>query len=99
MRAMSEDPEPLVTVVDSPVEIPLPVYLRSLQPHMMLKGWLLPVVFAVVTVSFWDWSGGKLDWAPHTHRFEAYCFGTVTVLCLAARLWVGWRVRRARAGQ
>lgn len=97
IRAMSDDSESPVPAVVAPVEIPLPRYLRSLLPHMALKGWVLPVVFAVITYMFWTYSNSKLDLAPKKHAFEAHCFAAVTVFFVLARLWVGWRVRRHQA--
>ncbi|WP_181649678.1 hypothetical protein [Streptomyces sp. WAC00263] len=82
-----------------PVEIPLPRYLRPLLPRMRLRGWLMPLAFAVVAFVFWDNSSRRLDQSPGRHAVEALCFAAVAVFFVLARLWVGWRVRRLQAGK
>ncbi|WP_406482623.1 hypothetical protein [Streptomyces sp. NBC_01615] len=95
---VSDDSESPVPVVAEPVEIQLPRYLRSLLPHMALKGWVMPLVFAVLAFAFWAYSTSQLDLIPKRHAFESYCFAAVAVFFVLARMWVGWRVRRPQTG-
>ncbi|MEW2621457.1 hypothetical protein [Streptomyces sp. NPDC048106] len=75
----------------------LPWFLRSLLPHMKLKGWLLPLVFALLALGFWALS--KQDPKPMTHAFEAFCFAVVSVFFVLAKRWVEWRVRHNSVGK
>ncbi|WP_331744899.1 hypothetical protein OG762_51210 (plasmid) [Streptomyces sp. NBC_01136] len=77
------------------VEIPLPAYLRPLLPHMRLKGWVMPLVFALLALAFWGYGHSHLDRTPRRHIFMACCFAAVSVFFVFVRLWVGWCVRRA----
>ncbi|MFF4896868.1 hypothetical protein [Streptomyces sp. NPDC001068] len=90
---MPDDPQQPASVSE-PVEIPLPAYLRSLLPHMMLKGWLAPLVFALLAFAFWEYAHSSLAISPSRNILVASCFAVVSVFYVFARLWVGWRVRR-----
>lgn len=93
IRAMPDDRQQPVPVSE-PVEIPLPAYLRPLLPHMRLRGWLMPLVFALLALVFWEYGHSQLDWTPWRRIFAAWCFAAVSLFFVFARLWVGWRVRR-----
>ncbi|WP_037601321.1 hypothetical protein [Streptacidiphilus rugosus] len=94
---MPDDLEGPVPADDAePPALNLPQFLRSLTPDSALKGWLLPLFFALATLFFWDYSHGALDPNPRSHGLMAVCFAVVTVLAVLAKGWVEWRVRRAR---
>ncbi|WP_433456639.1 hypothetical protein ACQPXS_47640 (plasmid) [Streptomyces sp. CA-142005] len=99
IHAAPDDFESPAPAVATSVETRLPRYLRSLLPHMALKGWVMPLVFAVITSLFWAYSSSQADLTPKKHAFEAYCFAAVTVFFVLARLWVGWRVRQFQAAK
>lgn len=75
-------------------DLQLPRFLRPLLPHMRLKGWLMPLVFALLALGFWGLSISHQDRKPMTHAFEAFCFAVVSVFFVIAKGWVEWRVRR-----
>ncbi|MFD8736294.1 hypothetical protein ACFV06_15465 [Streptomyces sp. NPDC059618] len=95
---MPDDPE-YVMAAAARRDLQLPRYLRPLLPHTMLKGWLMPLVFAVLALGFWGYSKSKEDPRAATHSFDAVCFAVVSVFFVIAKGWVEWRLRRNAAGE
>ncbi|MGW3911792.1 hypothetical protein ACWEBX_09725 [Streptomyces sp. NPDC005070] len=95
---MPDDPEYVIAAA-ARRDLTLPSYLQPLLPHMRLKGWLMPLVFAVLALGFWGYSNSKEDPRPATHALAAVIFAVVSVFFVIAKGWVEWRLRRNSAGE
>ncbi|TXS71011.1 hypothetical protein EAO69_23755 [Streptomyces sp. me109] len=93
---MSDDPLHVIAV-PARRDLQLPRFLRPLLPTTPLKGWLMPLVFAVLALGFWGYSNSKQDPRSATHTFDAVCFAVVSVSFVVAKGWVEWRLRRGSA--